>query len=136
MSGFVTISVSNILMSRLIASAERYLCGMMLHHQAFSPQQIDAVLALRPQRLNDVKKRLGAVRAFAALPEAESLAATNKRVGNILKKAGSAWEARSILGYSKRRPKGVAPGIVPHRAESRYGICGGRLHGSLQMLAA
>ena len=28
------------------------------------------------------------MRAFAALPEAESLAATNKRVGNILKKAG------------------------------------------------
>ncbi len=54
---------------------------------AFSPQQVDAVLALRPQRLSDVKKRLGAVRAFAALPEAESLAATNKRVGNILKKA-------------------------------------------------
>jgi glycyl-tRNA synthetase beta chain len=37
--------------------------------------------------LNDVKKRLIAVRAFAALPEAESLAATNKRVGNILRKA-------------------------------------------------
>jgi glycyl-tRNA synthetase beta chain len=53
----------------------------------FSPQQIDAVLALRPQMLHDVKKRLYAVRAFAALPEAESLAATNKRVGNILKKA-------------------------------------------------
>ena len=52
----------------------------------FSPQQIDAVLALRPQMLHDVKKRLYAVRAFAALPEAESLAATNKRVGNILKK--------------------------------------------------
>jgi glycyl-tRNA synthetase beta chain len=55
--------------------------------QAFSPQQIDAVLALRPQLLSDVKKRLIAVHAFAALPEAESLAATNKRVGNILKKA-------------------------------------------------
>ncbi len=55
--------------------------------QLYSPQQIDAVLALRPKRLDDVKKRLGAVRAFAALPEAESLAATNKRVGNILKKA-------------------------------------------------
>ena len=53
----------------------------------FSPQQIDAVLALRPQRLSDVKKRLEAVHAFAKLPGAESLAATNKRVRNILKKA-------------------------------------------------
>ncbi|SFN60470.1 glycyl-tRNA synthetase beta chain [Nitrosospira briensis] len=58
-----------------------------MNRPAFSPQQVDAVLALRPQRLSDVKKRLDAVRAFAALPEAESLAATNKRVGNILKKA-------------------------------------------------
>jgi len=61
--------------------------------QAFSPQQIDAVLALRPPRLSDVKKRLEAVRAFARLPEAESLAATNKRVRNILKKTDSAARA-------------------------------------------
>jgi glycyl-tRNA synthetase beta chain len=33
-----------------------------------------------------VAKRLAAVRAFAALPEAPALAAANKRVGNILKK--------------------------------------------------
>ena len=37
---------------------------------------------------------LGGVRAFAALPEAASLAAANKRVGNILKKADTAVEAR------------------------------------------
>lgn len=64
----------------------------------FSPQQIDAVLALRPQLLSDVKKRLYAVRAFAALPEAESLAATNKRVGNILKKADANIEAEVDAG--------------------------------------
>jgi glycyl-tRNA synthetase beta chain len=45
------------------------------------------VLALRPQRLGDVAKRLQAVRAFAALPEAAALAAANKRIGNILKKS-------------------------------------------------
>ncbi|WON74837.1 glycine--tRNA ligase subunit beta [Nitrosospira sp. Is2] len=64
----------------------------------FSPQQIDAVLALRPQLLSDVKKRLYAVRAFAALPEAESLAATNKRVGNILKKADANIDAEVDTG--------------------------------------
>jgi glycyl-tRNA synthetase beta chain len=57
------------------------------HRFTFSPQEIDAVLALRPKPLSDIRKRLVAVRVFAALPEAESLAATNKRVGNILKKA-------------------------------------------------
>jgi glycyl-tRNA synthetase beta chain len=59
-----------------------------LREQGFSAQEVDAVLALRPQRLGDVPKRLGAVRAFAALTEAPALAAANKRIGNILKKAG------------------------------------------------
>jgi glycyl-tRNA synthetase beta chain len=58
-----------------------------LREQGFSAQEVDAVLALRPQRLSDVAKRLTAVRAFAALPEAPALAAANKRISNILKKA-------------------------------------------------
>ena len=58
-----------------------------LREQGYSAQEVDAVLALRPQRLGDVPKRLAAVRAFVALPEAPALAAANKRIGNILKKA-------------------------------------------------
>ena len=61
-----------------------------LREQGFSAQEVDAVLALRPQRLGDVAKRLMAVRAFAALPESAALAAANKRISNILKKAESA----------------------------------------------
>jgi glycyl-tRNA synthetase beta chain len=59
-----------------------------LREQGYSAQEVEAVLALQPQRLGDVSKRLEAVRAFAALPEAAALAAANKRIGNILKKAG------------------------------------------------
>ncbi len=58
-----------------------------LREQGYSAQEVDAVLAPRPQRLGDIPKRLAAVRAFAALPEAPALAAANKRIGNILKKA-------------------------------------------------
>ncbi len=58
-----------------------------LREQGYSAQEVDAVLALRPARLGEVARRLAAVRAFAALPEAPALAAANKRVGNILKKA-------------------------------------------------
>ncbi|WCT23895.1 glycine--tRNA ligase subunit beta [Acidovorax temperans] len=58
-----------------------------LREQGYSAQEVDAVLALRPQRLALVQKQLAAVRAFAVLPEAPALAAANKRVGNILKKA-------------------------------------------------
>ncbi len=57
-----------------------------LREQGYSAQEIDAVLALRPQRLGEVAQRLTAVRAFAALPEAAALAAANKRISNILKK--------------------------------------------------
>lgn len=58
-----------------------------LREQGHSAQAVDAVLALRPARLSDVARRLEAVREFAKLPEAPALAAANKRVGNILKKA-------------------------------------------------
>ncbi|MDP2067206.1 MAG: glycine--tRNA ligase subunit beta [Burkholderiaceae bacterium] len=58
-----------------------------LREQGFSAQEVDAVISQRPQRLGDVPRRLAAVRAFATLPEAPALAAANKRIGNILKKA-------------------------------------------------
>jgi len=57
-----------------------------LREQGYSAQEVDAVLALRPEYLGDVAKRLAAVRTFAALSEAPALAAANKRIGNILKK--------------------------------------------------
>ncbi|TXI19384.1 MAG: glycine--tRNA ligase subunit beta [Roseateles sp.] len=60
--------------------------AVSLRDQGYSAQEVDAVLALNPCRLGDVPRRLEAVRAFAALPEAASLAAANKRVSNILKK--------------------------------------------------
>lgn len=60
--------------------------AVSLRDQGYSAQEVDAVLALQPTRLGDVPKRLVAVRTFAALAEAASLAAANKRVGNILKK--------------------------------------------------
>ncbi len=64
-----------------------------LREQGFSAQEVDAVLALHPQRFGDVPKRLAAVRTFAALPGASALAAANKRVNNILKKAEGIVEA-------------------------------------------
>ena len=66
---------------------DRLAVSLREQEQGFSAQEVDAVLALRPARLGDVPRRLAAVRAFAALPEAASLAAANKRVGNILKKS-------------------------------------------------
>lgn len=58
-----------------------------LRDQGYTSQEVDAVLNLRPPILCEIPARLAAVRAFAALPEAASLAAANKRVGNILRKS-------------------------------------------------
>jgi glycyl-tRNA synthetase beta chain len=79
LSGFDATALTSFIYDRLSGG---------LREQGYSAQEVEAVLALRPQRLSDVAKRLTAVRAFAALPEASALAAANKRIGNVLKKAG------------------------------------------------
>jgi glycyl-tRNA synthetase beta chain len=61
----------------------------LLRDDGFAAREVDAVLAQAPERVADVPARLSAVRAFQQLPEAQSLAAANKRIGNILKKAGA-----------------------------------------------
>lgn len=55
--------------------------------QGVTPQQFESVAALKPASLLDFDRRLKAIGEFAKLPEAEALAAANKRIRNILKKA-------------------------------------------------
>lgn len=56
--------------------------------QGFKADELDAVLSLRPGRLLDLDHRLRAVAGLRRLPEAASLIAANKRIANILAKAG------------------------------------------------
>jgi glycyl-tRNA synthetase beta chain len=51
------------------------------------PDTFESVHSIRPKRLLDFSDRIQAVQQFRSLPEADSLAAANKRIGNILKKA-------------------------------------------------
>lgn len=51
------------------------------------PQHFAAVAALKPASLYDFDRRIEAIGSFAALPEAEALAAADKRIRNILRKA-------------------------------------------------
>ena len=81
--------------------------AVSLREQGYSAQEVDAVLALQPPRLGDIPRRLAAVRAFAALPEAEALAAANKRVSNILKKAETAVEAQVDAALFKEPAEGA-----------------------------
>ena len=57
------------------------------HEQGIQPDVFEAVLARRATRPYDFDRRIRAIVAFRALPEAESLAAANKRIHNILKQA-------------------------------------------------
>lgn len=108
-----------------------------LREQGYSAQEVDAVLALKPQRLGDVAKRLAAVRAFAALPEAPALAAANKRVGNILKKAEGTVEAAvkpELLQEAAEKSLADALKTVGPKAEAAF--ASGDYAASLQALAA
>ncbi|MFN7222206.1 MAG: glycine--tRNA ligase subunit beta [Burkholderiales bacterium] len=58
-----------------------------LRDLGYSTLEVDAVVSVLPSRWGELPVRLAAVRAFTQLPEATSLAAANKRIGNILKKA-------------------------------------------------
>ena len=108
-----------------------------LREKGYTAQEVDAVLSLNPRRLSDVSARLAAVRAFAALPEAASLAAANKRVGNILKKVEGEVTAQVDAALLKE-PAEVALNAALAGAKPRADVafeCGDYA-ASLQSLAA
>ncbi len=63
-----------------------------LREAGYDARAIESVLCMRPALLAQVPRQLDAVLAFAQLPEAESLAAANKRVANILRQAEAKGE--------------------------------------------
>ncbi|OGB02269.1 MAG: glycine--tRNA ligase subunit beta [Burkholderiales bacterium RIFCSPLOWO2_12_FULL_64_99] len=111
--------------------------AVSLREQGYSAQEVDAVLALQPARLGEVPRRLAAVRAFAALPESTALAAANKRVGNILKKAEAAVEAKvdaALLKEAAEQALYAALQTVAPAAQTAFEQ--GDYTASLQALAA
>ena len=68
----------------------------LLKDKGYAPAQIEAVLAKNPDDLSELMVQLQAVQAFAVLPEAQDLAAANKRCVNILRKAAEKNEAIAL----------------------------------------
>ena len=64
-----------------------YLKDQQQDGEHYSTNEVESVASQQPRVIADVLQRLQAVRKFSSLPEAQSLAAANKRIGNILKKA-------------------------------------------------
>ena len=111
------------------------LSGSLREH-GFSAQEVEAVLALRPQRLSDVAKRLEAVRAFAALPESQALAAANKRIGNILKKADEGDPHVNTALFKEDAEQALYAAMQKLLPESEAQFKAGDYTASLQTLAA
>ena len=107
-----------------------------LREQGFSAQEVDAVMALRPARLGQVNQFLSAVRAFAALPESPALAAANKRIGNILKKAGEVDAHVNPALLQEEAEKGLYAVMQRLLPESEAQFKAGDYTTSLQTLAA
>ncbi len=77
-----------------------------LREAGYTANQVAAVVDARPEAIADLRARLAAVQAFGDLPEADSLAAANKRIVNILRKSGSDAAAavdRTRLGDGAER---------------------------------
>ncbi len=94
----------------------------LLRDVGYTSHEIEAVVAPAPARIDLVPSQLAAVRAFMELPEAESLAAANKRIGNILKKADgvpASFDA-ALLMEPAERSLGDAYAEVQPAAERLY----------------
>ncbi|PIT81674.1 glycine--tRNA ligase subunit beta [Limnohabitans sp. 15K] len=107
-----------------------------LREQGFSAQEVDAVMAMRPTRLGQVGQFLSAVRAFAALPESPALAAANKRIGNILKKAGEVDAHVNTALLQEDAEKNLYAVMQKLLPESEAQFKAGDYTASLQTLAA
>jgi glycyl-tRNA synthetase beta chain len=77
--------------------AER-LRGLLVEEPGTTPEMLDAVFANRPRSPLDAVTRLAALKEFLLLPEAGILAAINKRIANILKKASPGSDAAVNAG--------------------------------------
>ena len=91
----------------------------------------NAVAELKPFSLYDFDRRIDAIGTFAQLPEAAALAAANKRIGNILKKAEGAASEQAIPNIEDhallREPAELA---LAEAVEAAYGETGHALaHG-------
>ena len=96
---------------------------VMLRDQGYTAQEVDAVAERLPARWGEIPRRLDAVRAFAALPEAAALAAANKRVGNILKKAEGAVPTAvdaALLGEAAEQALAAALQRVAPEADAAF----------------
>ncbi len=100
----------------------------------FDRNAVEAVIALTPP-LHQVAERVRAAAAFAQLPEAASLAAANKRIGNLLKKAEGDIGAVNDAALVEPAEKALAAAVAALRPQAEAQLAAGDFAGSLSTLA-
>ncbi|HEY4371208.1 MAG TPA: glycine--tRNA ligase subunit beta [Burkholderiales bacterium] len=106
-----------------------------LKDRGYSFDEIEAVVSQSPERLDQVIPRIEAVRAFRALPEAEALAAANKRVINILRKSESRPGAVNPSLLTEEAEKALHAGLMAAKPEADAAFAKGDYAGALKRLA-
>jgi glycyl-tRNA synthetase beta chain len=106
-----------------------------LAERGYSALEIEAVLSRHFVRLDQVPRQLDAVRAFAQLPEAPSLAAANKRIANILKQAGSVPAEFDPELFSEAEEKQLASAFASVQPGFESAFRAGDYTGALRALA-
>jgi glycyl-tRNA synthetase beta chain len=109
----------------------------LLREPGYSAQEVDAVVAVRPP-WGEIPARLAAVRSFASLSEAPALAAANKRVGNILKKAAEGDTGAALDPALLKEPaeQGLAEALLTVVPSADAAFERGDPAAALQQLAA
>jgi len=103
----------------------------------YSAPEVEAALHAQGMTTwSDLKIRLQAVHAFAALPESPALAAANKRIGNILKKAGEVDAHVNPALLQEDAEKNLYAAMQKLLPESQAQLQAGDYTASLQTLAA
>ena len=100
----------------------------------FDRNAVEAVIALTPP-LHQVAERVRAAAAFAQLPEAASLAAANKRIGNLLKKAEGEIGAVNDAALVEPAERALAATVAALRPQAEAQLAAGDFAGSLSTLA-
>ncbi|AUT46128.1 glycine--tRNA ligase subunit beta [Achromobacter sp. AONIH1] len=95
---------------------------------------VEAVIALTPP-LHQVGERVRAVAAFAQMPEAASLAAANKRIGNLLKKAEGEIGQVNDAALVEPAEKALAASVATLRPQAEAQFATGDFAASLRTLA-
>lgn len=101
-----TLNVAPAALEPLVSTVEGFVrerLANLMRERGYTAHEVAAVMEVesaesKPDRLDLVPAKLEAVREFGKLPEAESLAAANKRISNILRQAHQKGEKYELAG--------------------------------------